>query len=116
MEKEIIPLWVWLMLVGFWAIVGLLGALMRYTKPNIFYGIRTPATLKNPKIWAEIHQKYSIHFCLIGIGFSLLGLFSILLELRTALWMFIYTVITLVVLIIFSLKAMAEASRLAKKL
>ena len=116
MEKEIIPLWVWLMLVGIWAIFGLLGALMRYTKPNIFIGIRTPATLKNPKVWTKIHQKYSIHFCLAGAGLSLLGLLFILLKLRTALWIFIYTVITLIVLIIFIVKAVAEASRLAKKL
>ncbi len=116
MGKEMIPLWVWLMLVGIWAIVGLLGALMRYTKPNIFYGIRTPATLKNPKVWAEIHQKYSIHFCLAGVGLSLLGLLFILLELRTALWMFVYVAVTLTILITLSIKAMAEASRLAKKL
>ncbi len=59
------------------------GVLMRFSPPNKFFGLRTPATFSNPEIWKKANK-------LIGKLLAAAGLFMLIITLvaRIAGWKF----------------------------
>jgi uncharacterized membrane protein len=56
--------------------------MLRWIPPNRVYGFRVPATLRNRSVWYDANAVAAHHFCLLGLGMSVLE-FVLPLSLRT---------------------------------